>query len=103
MQGVYHGSVKVAVLEEEGKLMTPNQVKTFAAAIDMSRGDEVGARLEEFDALVGNWLVDNSNSINLCSVEHQQSVASPQWMMLSVMVTYWVPVSEQGAEEEPRT
>ena len=83
--------------------MTPNQVKTFAAAIDMSRGEEVTARLEEFDALVGNWLVDNSNSINLCAVEHQQSVASPQWMMLSVMVTYWVPVSEQGAEEEPRT
>jgi len=83
--------------------MTPNQVKTFAAAIDMSRPDEVTARLEEFDALVGNWLVDNSNSISLCSVAHQQSVASPQWMMLSVMVTYWVPVSEQGAEEEPRT
>jgi len=83
--------------------MTPNQVKTFAAAIDMSRADEVTARLEEFDALVSNWLVDNSNLINLCSLEHQQSVASPQWMMLSVMVTYWVPVSEQAAEEETRS
>jgi hypothetical protein len=100
---VYHGSVKVACAEEEGKLMTPNQVKTFAAAIDMSRGDEVSARLEEFDALVGNWLIDNSNSISLCSVEHQQSVASPQWMMLSVMVTYWVQVSVQEGEEESRS
>jgi hypothetical protein len=81
------------------ELMTPNQVKTFAAAIDMSRGDEVTTRLEEFDALVGNWLVDNGNSISLCSVQHQQSVASPQWMMLSVMVTYWVPVSEPEEEE----
>src|SRR5262245_17118032 len=89
--------------ERRTKLMTPNQVKTFAAAIDMSRGEEVTARLEEFDALVGNWLVDNSNLINLCSVEHQQSVASPQWMMLSVMVTYWVPISEQQAEEETRS
>ena len=79
--------------------MTPNQVKTFAAAIDMSRGDEVSARLEEFDALVGNWLVDNSNAICVCSVEHQQSVAPAQWMMLSVMVTYWVPVSEPEGEE----
>ena len=83
--------------------MTPNQVKTFAAAIDMSRSDEVSARLEEFDALVGNWLIDNSNSISLCSVEHQQSVASPQWMMLSVMVTYWVQVSVQEGEEESRS
>lgn len=83
--------------------MTPNQVKTFATAIDMSRGDEVTTRLEEFDALVGNWLVDNSNLISLCSVEHQQSVASPQWMMLSVMVTFWVPVSEQAPEEERRS
>jgi len=83
--------------------MTPNQVKTFAAAIDMSRGDEVTARLEEFDALVSNWLVDNSNLINLCSLKHQQSVVSPQWMMLSVMVAYWVPVSEQPAEEETRS
>jgi hypothetical protein len=65
----------------------------------MSRGEEVTARLEEFDALVGNWLVDNSNSISLCSVEHQQSVAPSQWMMLSVMVTYWVPVSEPEGEE----
>jgi hypothetical protein len=81
------------------ELMTPNQVKTFAAAIDMSRGDEVTTRLEEFDALVGNWLVDNGNSISLCSVQHQQSVGSPQWMMLSVMVTYWVPVSEPEEEE----
>src|SRR5215471_13128594 len=64
MQFVYHGSVKVAVPQEERKPMTPNQVKTFAAAIDMSRSDEVSARLEEFDALVSNWLVDNSNSIN---------------------------------------
>jgi hypothetical protein len=79
--------------------MTPNQVKTFAAAIDMSRGEEVTTRLEEFDALVGNWLDDNSNSISLCSVEHQQSVASPQWMTLSVMVTYWVPASEPEGEE----
>jgi hypothetical protein len=85
--------------KEKGMPMTPNQVKTFAAAIDMSRGDEVTARLEEFDALVGTWLVENSNSISLCSVEHQQSVVSPQWMMLSVMVTYWVPVSEQTEEE----
>ena len=83
--------------------MMPNQVKTFAAAIDMSQAEEVTTRLEEFDALVGNWLVDNSNSINLCSVEHQQSVASPQWMMLSVMVTYWVPISVQEAEEEARS
>ena len=83
--------------------MTPNQVKTFAAAIDMSRSDEVSARLEEFDELVGNWLVDNSNSINLCAVEHQQSVASPQWMMLSVMVTYWVPISVPEEEEEARS
>ena len=80
--------------------MTPNQVKTFAAAIDMSQPSEVTARLEEFDALVGNWLVDNGNSISLCTVEHQQSVASPQWLMLSVMVTYWVPVSEPASEEE---
>jgi len=79
--------------------MTPNQLKTFAAAIDMSRGEEVTARLEEFDALVGNWLVENGNSIALCSIEHQQSVASPQWMMLSVMVTYWVPVSAPEGEE----
>jgi hypothetical protein len=83
--------------------MTPNQVKTFAAAIDMSRGDEVTTRLEDFDALVGNWLVDNSNSISVCSVTHQQSVGSPQWMMLSVMVTYWVPVSAQEGEEESRS
>ena len=83
--------------------MTPNQVKTFAAAIDMSQGDEVNARLEEFDTLVGNWLVDNNNSISLCSVEHQQSVAPPRWMVLSVMVTYWVPVSEQEAEEEAQS
>ena len=83
--------------------MTPNQVKTFAAAIDMSRGEEVNARLEEFDALVSNWLVDNSNSISLWSVKHQQSVAPAQWMMLSVMVTYWVPVSVQESEEESRS
>ena len=89
--------------KKKGTPMTPNQVKTFAAAIDMSRGDEVTTRLEEFNALVGNWLVDNSNSISLCSVEHQQSVASPQWMMLSVMVTYWVPVSLQEGEEESRS
>jgi hypothetical protein len=91
------------VPEEDGTLMAPNQVKTFATAIDMSQGNEVTTRLEEFDALVGNWLVDNSNSISLCSVEHQQSVASPQWMMLSVMVTYWVPVSVQEGEEESRS
>jgi hypothetical protein len=48
--------------------MTPNQVKTFAASIDMSRTEEVGARLGEFDELVGIWLVDNSNSISVCSV-----------------------------------
>jgi hypothetical protein len=78
-------------------------VKTFAPAIDMSRGDEVTSRLEEFDALVGNWLVNNSNSISLCSIEHQQSVASPQWMMLSVMVIYWVPVSVREGEEENRS
>jgi hypothetical protein len=83
--------------------MTPNQVKTFAAAIDMSQTSEVNARLEEFDALVGNWLVNNGNSISLCSVEHQQSVAPPQWLMLSVMVTFWVPVSEQAGEEEARS
>jgi hypothetical protein len=94
---------KLHVPEKEGTLMTPNQVKTFATAIDMSRSDEVTTRLEEFDALVGNWLIDNSNSINLCSVEHQQSVASPQWMMLTVMVTYWVPVSVQEGEEESRS
>jgi hypothetical protein len=39
--------------------MTANQVKTFAASIDMSRADEVNARLGEFDALVGDWLVAN--------------------------------------------
>ena len=83
--------------------MTPNQVKTFAASIDMSRTDEVNARLEEFDALVGSWLVDNGNSISVCSVEHRQSVASQQWLMLSVMVTFWAPVSEQPAEEEGRS
>ena len=83
--------------------MTPNQVKTFAAGIDMSRNDDVTTRLEEFDALVGNWLVDNSNVINVCSVEHQQSVAPPQWLMLSVMVTYWVPVAEQSSAEEVRS
>jgi hypothetical protein len=83
--------------------MTPNQVKTFAAAIDMSRADAVNTRLEEFDTLVGTWLVDNGNSISICSVEHQQSVASPQWLMLSVMVAFWAPVSEQPAEDEPRT
>ena len=83
--------------------MTPNQVKTFAAAIDMSQTSEVTARLEEFDALVGNWLVDNGNAISLCTVEHQQSVASPQWLMLSVMVTYWVPVAEPASEEEARS
>ena len=33
--------------------MTPNQVKTFVASIDMSLTGEVNARLEEFDALVG--------------------------------------------------
>ena len=83
--------------------MTPNQVKTFAAAIDMSQTSEVTARLEEFDALVGNWLVENGNVISLCTVEHQQSVASPQWLMLSVMVTYWVPVTEPASEEEVRS
>ena len=83
--------------------MTPNQVKTFAASIDMSRSDEVNARLEEFDALVGNWLVENGNSVSVCSVEHRQSVASQQWLMLSVMVTYWAPVSEQVSEEEARS
>ena len=82
--------------------MTPNQVKIFAAAIDMSRSDEVTARLEEFDALVGNWLVENGNAISVCSVEHQQSVAPPQWLMLTVMVAYWVPVSEQEGEGETR-
>jgi hypothetical protein len=87
-------------MQKENSFMVPNQVKTFAAAIDMSRTSEVTARLEEFDALIGDWLVDNGNSICLCSVEHQQSVANPQWLMLSVMVTYWVPVSEQAAEEE---
>ena len=69
----------------------------------MSRTEEVGARLGEFDTLVGNWLVDNSNSISVCSVEHRQSVASQQWLMLSVMVTFWVPVSEQASEEEARS
>ena len=83
--------------------MTPNQVKTFAASIDMSRSDEVNARLEEFDTLVGNWLVENGNSVSVCSVEHRQSVASQQWLMLSVMVTYWAPVSEQASEEEVRS
>jgi len=83
--------------------MTPNQVKTFAAAIDMSQTSEVSARLEEFDALVGNWLVENGNSIGICSVEHQQSVASPQWLMLSVMVSFWAPVSEQSAEDGGRS
>jgi hypothetical protein len=83
--------------------MTPNQVKTFAASIDMSRGDEVNARLEEFDALVGNWLLENGNSVSVCSVVHQQSVASEQWLMLSVMVTYWAPVSVQTSEEEVRS
>ena len=34
------------------------------------------------------------------SVEHRQSVASQQWLMLSVMVTFWVPVSDQPTEEE---
>jgi hypothetical protein len=80
--------------------MTPNQVKTFAAAIDMSRTDEVSARLEEFDALVGTWLVDNSNVVSVCSVEHRQSVAPPQWLMLTAMITYWVPVAEPAGEEE---
>jgi len=80
--------------------VTPNQVKTFAAAIDLSQTTEVNARLEEFDALVGNWLVDNGNTIGICSVEHQQSAASPQWLILSVMVTFWAPVSEQPAEDE---
>jgi hypothetical protein len=79
--------------------MSPNQVKTFAAAIDMSRTNEVTERLEEFDTLVSNWLVDNGNSVSVHSVEHQQSVASPQWLMLSVMVTFWVPVSEQQNED----
>ena len=83
--------------------MTPNQVKTFAASIDMSRTDDVNARLEEFDALVGNWLVENGNSVSVCSVEHRQSVASQQWLMLSVMGTYWAPVSEQASEEEARS
>jgi hypothetical protein len=83
--------------------MTPNQVKTFAAAIDISQTSEVNARLEEFDALVGNWLVENGNSISLCSVRHQQSAANPHWLMLSVMVTFWVPVAEQASEEEPRS
>jgi len=83
--------------------MTPNQVKTFAGSIDMSRGDEVTARLEEFDALVGNWLVENGNSISVCSIQHQQSVVPPQWLMLSVMVTYWAPVSEAISEDEPRS
>ena len=83
--------------------MTLNQVKTFAASIDMSRSDEVNARLEEFDSLVGSWLVDNGNAISVCSVEHRQSVASQQWLMLSVMVTFWVPVAEQASEEEPRS
>ena len=59
--------------------------------------------LEEFDALVGSWLVDNGNSISVCSVEHRQSVASQQWLMLTVMVTYWAPVSEQPAEEVVRS
>jgi hypothetical protein len=83
--------------------MTPNQVKTFAASIDMSRTNEVNARLEEFDTLVGDWLVANGNSVSVCSVEHRQSVASQQWLMLSVMVTYWAPVSEQASEEEARS
>ena len=83
--------------------MTPNQVKTFAASIDMSRTDDVNARLEEFDALVGNWLVENGNSVSVCSVEHRQSVASQQWLMLSVMVTYWAPVTEQASGEEARS
>ena len=83
--------------------MTPNQVKTFAAGIDMSRSEEVSARLEEFDALVGDWLVGNGNAVSICSVEHQQSVAPPQWLMLSVMITYWVPVSEQVADGETRS
>lgn len=82
--------------------MTPNQVKTFAVSIDMSRTDEVNTRLEEFDALVGSWLVDNGNSLSVCSVEHRQSVASQQWLMLSVMVTFWAAVSEQSAEEDGR-
>ena len=46
--------------------MTPNQVKTFAAAIEISQTSEVNTRLEEFDALVGNWLVENGNSISVC-------------------------------------
>jgi hypothetical protein len=79
--------------------MTPNQVKTFATSIDMSRSDEVNARLEEFDALVGNWLVETGNAVSVCSVEHRQSVASGQWLMLSVMVTFWAPVSEQPEGE----
>jgi hypothetical protein len=80
--------------------MTPNQVKTFATSIDMSRTDEVSARLEEFDGLIGNWLVESGNSISVCSVEHRQSIASEQWLMLTVMVTFWAPVSEQPAEGE---
>ena len=83
--------------------MTPNQVKTFAASIDMSRTEEVNTRLEAFDSLVGSWLVDNGNSISVCSVEHRQSVASQQWLMLSVMVAFWAPISEQPAEEEGRS
>src|SRR3977135_1798330 len=83
--------------------MTPNQVRTFAASIDMSRTDEVTAGLEEFDTLVGDWLVANGNSISVCSVEHRQSVASQQWLMLSVMVTYWAPVSEQPEEVADRS
>jgi hypothetical protein len=87
---------------KENSAMTPNQVKTFAAAIDISQTSEVNTRLEEFDALVGNWLVENGNSISVCAIQHQQSTANPHWLMLSVMVTFWVPVSEQVSEEEVR-
>ena len=90
-------------LREGDFRMTPNQVKTFATSIDMSRTNEVSARLEEFDTLVGNWLVESGNSISVCSVEHRQSIASEQWLMLTVMVTFWAPVAEQGGEEEARS
>jgi hypothetical protein len=80
----------------------PTKWRSFRS-LQAGRGGCCRSRLEEFDTLVGNWLVENGNSISLCSVQHQQSAANPHWLMLSVMVTFWVPVAEQASEEEVRS
>jgi hypothetical protein len=61
--------------------MTPNQVKTFAAAIDISQTSEVNARLEEFDALVGTRMVPRQTGSRE-KLTHTHTTRWPTWKLI---------------------